>query len=133
MIFIDTSAVVAILMDESDARTLSAKLEAATHALTSSAVRLEACMVLASRRDISPLRAQHYFDGLASEMGLTEIPIDERIGRLAVECFERYGKGRHPAQLNFGDCLSYASAKAVGAPLLFKGEDFVKTDVNAPA
>ena len=129
--FVDTSAVVAILMEESDAHALLAKLEAATHGLTSSAVRLEACMVLANRRDVSPLRAQHYFDGLTSELGLTEIPIDERIGRLAVECFARYGKGRHPAQLNFGDCLSYASAKALGAPLLFKGDDFAKTDVNS--
>ncbi len=128
--FVDTSAIVAILLDESDARALSAELEAAPRCLTSSAVRLEACMVLASRRDVSPLRAQHYFDDLESQMGLTEIPIDERIGRSAVECFERYGKGRHPAQLNFGDCLSYACAKAAGARLLFKGDDFAKTDVN---
>jgi ribonuclease VapC len=130
MMFVDTSAVVAILLEESDARSLSATLEAATQALTSSAVRLEACMVLAKRRDVSPLRAQHYFDSLTSEIGLTEIPIDERIGRLAVECFERYGKGRHPAQLNLGDCLSYASAKTLGVPLLYKGDDFAKTDVN---
>jgi ribonuclease VapC len=127
--FVDTSAIVAILLGESDARALSAELEAAP-CLTSSAVRLEACMVLASRRDVSPLRAQHYFDDLESQMGLTEIPIDERIGRSAVECFERYGKGRHPAQLNFGDCLSYACAKAAGMRLLFRGDDFAKTDVN---
>ena len=87
-------------------------------------------MVLAGRRDVAPLRAQHYFDGLASQFALTEIPIDETIGRMAVACFERYGKGRHPARLNFGDCLSYACAKAAGARLLFKGEDFAKTDVN---
>ena len=80
--------------------------------------------------DVSPLRAQHYFDGLAPQMGLTEIPIDEGIGRCAVECFERYGKGRHAAQLNFGDCLSYACAKAHGARLMCKGDDFTKTDVN---
>ncbi len=129
--FVDTSAIVAILMDQSDARALSAKLEAGARCFTSSAVRLETCMVLAGRRDVSPLRAQHYFDGLASQMGLIEIAIDERIGRLAVDCFERYGKGRHPAQLNFGDCLSYASAKAHGAKLLYKGDDFAETDVNA--
>jgi ribonuclease VapC len=87
-------------------------------------------MVLASRRDVSPLRAQHYFDGLASRMGLSEVHMDERVGRLAVECFERYGKGRHPAGLNFGDCLSYACAKAHGAALLFKGGDFAQTDVK---
>jgi ribonuclease VapC len=87
-------------------------------------------MVLASRRDVSPLRAQDYFDGLASQLGMSEAQIDERVGRLAVECFERYGKGRHPAGLNFGDCLSYACAKAYGAMLLFKGGDFAQTDVK---
>jgi ribonuclease VapC len=129
--FVDTSVIAAILLDESDARALSAQVEAGTGRLTSSAVRLETCMVLASRRDVPPLRAQHYFDGLASQMRLTEIPIDERIGRLAVDCFERYGKGRHPAQLNFGDCLSYACAKAHGARLVYKGGDFAHTDSNA--
>src|SRR5271165_2508612 len=128
--FVDTSVIVAILMDESDARAISAKLEAGAGCLTSSAARLETSIVLAGRRDVSPLRAQHYFDGLASQIGLIEIAIDERIGRLAVDCFERYGKGRHPAQLNFGDCLSYACAKAAGARLLFKGDDFAMTDVN---
>jgi ribonuclease VapC len=129
--FVDASAIVAILLSESDAHALSATLEAASRCLTSSAVRLETCMVLAGRRDVSPSRAQHYFDGLASQIGLIEVPIDEQVGRTAVERFERYGKGRHPAQLNFGDCLSYACAKAHGARLLFKGDDFAQTDVNA--
>jgi ribonuclease VapC len=129
--FIDTSAIVAILLGEAEARALTTKAESAGPCLTSSAVRLEACMVLASRRDVSALRAQDYFDGLASQLGLFEAPIDEHVGRLAVECFERYGKGRHSAQLNFGDCLSYACAKAHGAALLFKGEDFARTDVEA--
>jgi ribonuclease VapC len=129
--FIDTSAIVAILLGEAEARALTTKAESAGPCLTSSAVRLETCMVLASRRDVSALRAQDYFDGLASQLGLFEAPIDEHVGRLAVECFERYGKGRHSAQLNFGDCLSYACAKAHGAALLFKGEDFARTDVEA--
>jgi len=129
--FVDTSAIVAILLSEGDAHALSAKLESASRRLTSSTVRLETCMVLAGRRGVTPLRAQHYFDGLAFQMALVEMPIDEGIGRLAVECFERYGKGRHPAQLNFGDCLSYACAKAQRAFLLFKGDDFLRTDVNA--
>ncbi len=130
MMFVDTSAVVAILLRESDAHALSGALESAGRRLTSGAVRLEACMALARRRDVTPLRAQHYFDGLASQMAMTEVSIDERIGRMAVACFHRYGKGRHPAQLNFGDCLSYACARAHGAFLLFKGDDFAQTDVN---
>jgi ribonuclease VapC len=129
--FLDTSAIVAILLRELEAREITARAKSGGPCLTSPAVRLETCMVLASRRDVSPLRAQDYFDRLASQMGLSEAPMDERVGRLAVECFERYGKGRHPAQLNFGDCLSYACAKAHGAALLFKGDDFAQTDVKA--
>ncbi len=129
--FVDTSAIVSILLGETDARDMLAKLEAETRCLTSSAVRLETCMVLANRRDVSPSRAQHYFEELASEVGLIEVPIDERIGRSAVECFERFGKGQHRAQLNFGDCLSYACAKVHSAKLLYKGDDFALTDVNA--
>ncbi len=87
-------------------------------------------MVLASRLDLPPLEAQDLFDDFASQSGVAEVSIDEGVGRLAVECFERYGKGRHPAGLNFGDCLSYACAKAHGAALLFKGGDFAQTDVK---
>lgn len=129
--FADTSAIVAIIMGESDATALSTALEAAERRLTSPAVRLETCMVLTTRLNIPPLSAQDLFDDFASESAIAESSIDERIGRLAVECFERYGKGRHPAGLNFGDCLSYACAKAHDAGLLFKGDDFAQTDVNA--
>lgn len=131
MIFADTSAIVAILLNESDARVLSRALASAERRLASAAVRLETCMVLASRRSLPALRAQEFFDAFVVRVGIIEISIDERIGLLAVDCFERYGKGRHPAQLNFGDCVSYACAKASRAVLLFKGEDFAETDVNA--
>ena len=88
-------------------------------------------MVVASRRDLLPLRARDYFDRFMLQTGVVEIPIDEAIARRAVGCFQRFGKGRHPAQLNFGDCLSYACAKALGVTLLFRGDDFSKTDINA--
>ena len=65
-----------------------------------------------------------------SSADIAEAPIGATIGAAAVACFETYGKGRHPARLNFADCLSYACAKANGATLLFKGDDFAKTDVN---
>jgi ribonuclease VapC len=87
-------------------------------------------MVLATRLNVAPSRAQTLFDAFRNETAVVEVPIDERIGALAVACFETYGKGRHPAQLNLADCLSYACAKALDARLLFKGEDFAKTDVN---
>jgi ribonuclease VapC len=89
-------------------------------------------MVMARRRDLSPSQAQALFEEFSIESSLVEAPIDARIGRLAVACHEAFGRGRHPAQLNFGDCLSYACAKALGVPLLFKGDDFARTDVNAP-
>jgi ribonuclease VapC len=130
VIFADSSAIVAILLREDEASFFSTILKTATRCLTSPAVRVETSMIVSTRRDVTPSLAQDYFDVLASEAGLTEVAIDEQTGRLAVECFARYGKGRHPAQLNFGDCLSYACAKAHGASLLFKGDDFTKTDVN---
>jgi ribonuclease VapC len=130
-VFVDTSAIVAIILDERDASALADALESAERRLTSPAVRLETCMVLTSRLDLPPLAAQDLFDDFISQSEVSEFSLDERIGRLAVECFERYGKGRHPAQLNFGDCLSYACAKAHGAVLLFKGGDFTQTDVKA--
>ena len=130
-VFVDTSAIVAFILDERGASALVGQLERADRRLTSPAVRLETCMVLASRLDIPPLAAQDLFDDFRLQSEVAELAIDERVGRLAVECFERYGKGRHPAGLNFGDCLSYACAKAHGAALLFKGEDFARTDVEA--
>jgi ribonuclease VapC len=130
-VFVDTSVIVAIILDEPDASALADELEGAKRRLTSPAVRLETCMVLTGRLDVSPLAAQDLFDEFISQSAVDEFSIDERVGRLAVECFERYGKGRHPAGLNFGDCLSYACAKAHDAALLFKGGDFAQTDVKA--
>ena len=99
--------------------------------MTSSIVRLETAMVLASRIDISPRAAQGQFDKFLRSANVEEIAIDPTIARGAVECFDRFGRGRHRARLNFADCLSYACAKAHGAKLLFKGADFAQTDVNS--
>ena len=128
--FVDTSAVVAILHEEEDAAALMALLARADRRLTSASVRLESAMALSRLADIPPSRAQQFFNDFLSRAEVEEIAIDEPTGRLAVSCFERYGKGRHPARLNFGDCLSYACAKTAGARLLFKGDDFSQTDVN---
>jgi ribonuclease VapC len=130
MMFVDTSAIVAIVTGEPEAAAMSDALAATQSRYTSPVVRLEATMVLATRLNVAPSRAQTLFDAFRNETAVVEVPIDERIGALAVACFETYGKGRHPAQLNLADCLSYACAKALDARLLFKGEDFAKTDVN---
>lgn len=127
--FVDTSAIVAILCGESDAAELAQRLAAAERRFTSPVVRLEACMVLASRLDMAPTQANALFDEFLEEANVSMIPIDDKIGSLAVACFETFGKGRHSARLNLGGCLSYACARAYRSPLLFKGEDFSQTDM----
>ncbi len=127
--FVDTSAIVAIICGESDAAELARRLAAAERRFTSPVVRLEACMVLASRLDIAPSQANALFDEFLVEANLSVVAIDDKIGALAVACFETFGKGRHSARLNLGDCLSYACAKANRTPLLFKGDDFSQTDM----
>jgi ribonuclease VapC len=128
--FVDTSAIVAILCGEDDAAELPRRLAAAERRFTSPVIRLEACMVLASRLDITPSQANALFDDFLEEANVSIAPINDKIGVLAVACFESYGKGRHPARLNLGDCLSYACARAYRSPLLFKGDDFSQTDIE---
>jgi ribonuclease VapC len=131
LIFVDTSIFVAILALEPDRAGFESEIEIATRRLTSSIVRLETAMVLASRIDISPRQAEGQFDKFLISAKVEEVAIDAAIGRRAVECFEKFGRGRHPARLNFADCLSYACAKTFGARLMFKGNDFARTDANA--
>lgn len=131
--FIDTSVFIALLTGEPDADALAESLAGAELRRTSPLVRLETSAVLATRLDISPTQASDLFDEMLEEADITMAPITDEIGKIAVRCFETYGKGRHPARLNLVDCFSYACAKALKAPLLFKGQDFSLTDVNEPA
>jgi len=128
--FIDTSVFVAILSKEPDRREFSRKIAAAERRLTSPVVRLETCIVLGSRLSVSPRKTERQYQKFLDYAEVVETPIDTAVGAAAVACFEKYGKGKHPARLNIADCLSYACAKAAGAHLLFKGEDFARTDVN---
>jgi len=128
--FVDSSAIVAILLGEPEADALAGALENAARRVTSPLVRLEATIVLASRLDIEPSRAQQLFDDFLEEAVVSVIPLSDAIARRAVDCFERFGKRRHPARLNLADCFSYACAREYHEELLFKGEDFSKTDVN---
>lgn len=129
--FVDTSAVVALIADEPEARELADALAKAERRYSSPHVRLEAAMVLSTKLDMAPSRAVAFFDELLREADIAIVPITAEIGEIAVACFEKYGKGRgHPARLNLADCLSYACAKVYRAPLLFKGDDFSQTDVD---
>lgn len=130
VIFIDTSAFVAVLTSEPDRDRFIKAIESADRRITSPVVRLETCIVLSCRLDFSPRAAEAQFNRFLDEAGIAEIEVTGAIGVVAVTCFTRFGKGRHPARLNFADCLTYACAKVHGATLLYKGDDFSKTDIN---
>lgn len=141
--FIDASAIVAILAREITADTLIDRIERAGGPfVVSPLVRFEATLALARAR--SPARgraprrpdprrirrAKKLVDEFLAEIGAADIAIDTGIGDGALEAAGRYGKvAGHPAKLNFGDCFAYACAKAAGAPLLYTGSDFAKTDL----
>ena len=130
--FIDTSAIIAILLGEPEAARLAGAIAKAGRRFTSPLVRLEACMVLSTRLDMPPLRAEKLFDEFLAEAEVAVIPVTDEIGASAVAAFEAFGKGRkHKAQLNLADCMSYACAKAHDAPILFVGRDFSRTDLTA--
>jgi ribonuclease VapC len=129
VIFIDTSAIVAILADEADAPAFAQAIAQAKRRVTAPHVRLETCMVLATKLNRAPLSAQEDFDAFLAAASVEMLALTDAMSRAAVAAFQRYGKGRgHPAQLNLADCLTYATAQAAGAALLFKGRDFSETD-----
>jgi ribonuclease VapC len=128
--FVDTSAFVALLAGEPDQDRISAAMDAAASISTTGIVRLETVMVLSRELEVAPSAAQFAFDELIEAASIKVIPFTDEMGRIAVDAFEKFGKGRKSAaQLNLGDCLSYAAAKDAGLPLLFLGDDFTKTDV----
>ena len=131
MIFIDTSVFIAILTMEADRSEFIWAIQAASRRMTAPFVRLEASIVLANRLARSPRETERQYDQFLTLAEIVEADVTPAVGVGAVACFERFGKGRHPARLNFADCLSYACAQAFGARLLFKGDDFAKTDANA--
>jgi ribonuclease VapC len=122
---IDSSALIAILFDEPDRLALERAIEADPARLVSSVTKLEAGMVMIGQRgSAQPL------DRLLAKISSTIVPFDEQQADIARDAFARYGKGRHRAALNFGDCAAYALAMAEAEPLLFKGTDFGDTDVE---
>jgi ribonuclease VapC len=126
---IDTSAIVAIALNEADAAELEVRIADDAVRLISAATVLEAAMVLETRLGDAGGRE---FDLWLLKTATEIIPVDAEQIDAARRAWRRYGKGRHEAALNFGDCFSYALAVTRGEPLLFKGADFTKTDVNRP-
>ena len=127
---IDTSALLAVLQNEPERRAFNEAIEAADVPLLSAATYVECSMILESRYGAEGVRDLDHFIARAR---ITLVPVDAEQARIARDAFRRYGKGRHPASLNFGDCFSYALARALGRPLLFKGNDFPQTDIECHA
>lgn len=125
-VVIDSSAIVAILKDEPDAIELSARATRFRRRLMSAATWLESAIVCESKT----LRGGAYFDRIIANLEIEIVPFTATQAQLAREAFKRYGKGRQSkARLSYGDCFVYALAKELGAPVLFKGNDFAQTDI----
>jgi len=123
---IDTSAVVAILLNESDARRLADAIDAGSPRMMSAATLLEASIVIEAKRGEA---AGRELDLFLYRAGIEIVPVDQEQAEAARIAWRRFGKGRHLAALNYGDCFAYALAKVTGSPLLYKGEDFARTDL----
>ena len=125
---IDSSALIAIVEGEPERRSFIAAITASDTRLVAAPTMLEANVVLLNRAGEEKLRALHEFcaHGAVETVAFGPEHVD-----IALDAFRRFGKGRHPARLNLGDCFSYALAKATGEPLLFKGDDFPRTDIRS--
>ena len=126
---IDTSALLAIAFLEPEVSSLMDMIDAADRRLISAASVVEAGIVAESRAGVL---GGDRLDKIIVELGLDIEPVTADQARIARLAYRSFGKGDHPAGLNFGDCFAYALAKAAAMPLLFKGDDFAKTDVLRP-
>jgi ribonuclease VapC len=127
---VDTSALIALLSMEPESARLAVALESDATRLISAATVVEAGLVIESR--YGPVGGRE-LDLLIAKAGLSTEAVTAEQADVARDAWRRYGKGRHSAGLNFGDCFSYALAKVTGEPLLFKGDDFTHTDIAAIA
>lgn len=124
---IDTSALVAIMRDEPERRFFNKLIDAESTTCVSAASLLETRIVLFARSGDTAILA---LDAFLLKSGITVVEVSPRISDIAFDAYRRFGKGTgYPAVLNYGDCFSYALAKSLDAPLLFKGDDFLRTDI----
>jgi ribonuclease VapC len=125
---VDSSALVAILLEEPGHKQLFQKAADSEVTVVGAPQALETAIVVFGRfrKD-----ARFLLDGLLRSMGAEVVPFDRDHYDAAISAFLRYGKGRHRAALNFGDCMSYAFARVSGLPLLYTGDDFSKTDIQS--
>jgi ribonuclease VapC len=126
-IVVDTSALVCLLLDEPDAPRVEAELEADPNPVISAGTLVETLIVAEGRK--GPAGALT-MDEIIREATITTVDHDERAARAAIDGWRRFGKGRHPAALNLGDCYAYGLARSLHAPILCVGDDFEQTDVD---
>ena len=127
MIVVDTSALLAVFLREPGSERLESHLVAEPQPLISAGTLLESAIVAEARKGAAGGRQ---LDRLLHTLGVTTVPVDADQVAAAREGFRKYGKGRHEAGLNFGDCFAYGLAITLDAPLLYEGTDFAKTDVR---
>jgi ribonuclease VapC len=127
---VDSSALLAIMFLEPEAQRFTQLIQASRAPLLSAANFLEASILVESRRGIAK---RDLFDTFVAESGIRLQPVTRAQAVIARDAYRRFGKGNHPAGLNFGDCFAYALAKERNLPLLFKGEDFTRTDLDPAA
>jgi len=139
--FVDASAILAILLNEKEAAMIVESMQRAHTLYFSPVVRFESIVRLASLKSgagkpIDPNaldQAVLIIDQFARQYEIVMLPITEKESKISIDAYKRYGKGTgHKAQLNMGDCFSYACAKSTRLSLLYKGSDFIHTDVNHP-
>ncbi|NJD10530.1 MAG: type II toxin-antitoxin system VapC family toxin [Gemmatimonadetes bacterium] len=123
---VDSSALLAIVFREPGYERLIESLQSAAAAVAGAPTLAETGIVLTARLGAA---ADGLLERLLDEFEIQEMPFGEVHWREAVDAFRRYGRGRHPASLNFGDCLTYAAASLSGEALLYVGEDFSRTDL----
>jgi ribonuclease VapC len=128
--FVDASVIVAILAEEPDAKRFEARINRAKKLFVSPTAISQAAQGLMRAADIKLEDAQTAIDRFIAETQAEIVSVDGTIGAHALLAFSRFGKGRNPAKLNMGDCFAYACAKELSMPLLFKGDDFAKTDIE---
>jgi ribonuclease VapC len=129
--FIDASALTAMLTDEDEARELLARVQQTRTRLTSPLAVWEAAIAVARVLDLPIAKASEAVESYLALIEIKMVNVGPETARIALDAFDRYGKGRHPVRLNFGDCFAYACARHLGEPLMFKGADSPQTDIEA--
>ncbi len=129
--FVDASALCAILLGESDGMAFEQRIATASGATTSAIAIWEAVRTLVRAKGLDVAEAEAEVLTYLGVAGVLVIEIGLQQATMALNAFSRFGKGRHPAKLNMGDCFAYACARTQNVPLLFKGDDFALTDIQA--